>query len=229
MSKILCIGAHPDDVELSMGGSIFRLKEAGHEVVLLDVTDGEPTPHGSIEIRAEEKAKAAELLGVERVTLDIKNRYIEETIENRIKLAEVFRRVKPEYIFTHYEYDVHPDHIAVSRLTDSARFYSKLTKCDIQGEPFFPKKVIYYFPNHIKLNLEPSFCVDITPFREIKKKVLESYESQFIKKGQGAMIRDIDESNRYFGMRIGTEYAEPFYLRDSVGIIEVGSLFIKKN
>ncbi|HMV43248.1 MAG TPA: PIG-L family deacetylase [Leptospiraceae bacterium] len=227
MSNILCIGAHPDDVELSMGGSIFRLKEAGHSVVLLDVTDGEPTPHGSIEIRAEESTKAAELLEVKRITLDIKNRFIEETIENRIKLAEVFREVKPDYIFTHYEYDVHPDHIAVNRLTDSARFYSKLTKCSIKGEPFFPKKVIYYFPNHIKLNLEPSFCVDVSPFIEKKKQILECYESQFIKKGQGLMIREAIESNRYFGMRIQTEYAEPFYMRDSIGILEVGSLFLK--
>ncbi len=227
MSKIVCIGAHPDDVELSMGGSVLRLLDAGHEVTILDISDGEPTPHGSIEIREAERKKAAELLGVNRITLDIKNRYIEETVENRIKLAEVFRNLKCEYIFTHYEYDVHPDHIAVSKLTDSARFYSKLTKCDIKGEPFFPTRVIYYFPNHIKLNLEPSFCVDISPYIEKKQHVLECYESQFIKKGQGAFIRESIDANRYFGMRIGTGFAEPFYMRDSVGIMEIGKLFLK--
>ena len=204
MSKIVCIGAHPDDVELSMGGSVLRLLDAGHEVTILDISDGEPTPHGSIEIREAERKKAAELLGVNRITLDIKNRYIEETVENRIKLAEVFRNLKCEY-------DVHPDHIAVSKLTDSARFYSKLTKCDIKGEPFFPTRVIYYFPNHIKLNLEPSFCVDISPYIEKKQHVLECYESQFIKKGQGAFIRETIDANRYFG----------------IGIIEIGKLFLK--
>ncbi len=227
MSKIICIGAHPDEVELSMGGSVLRLLDAGHEVTILDISDGEPTPHGSVEIRKEERTKAADLLGVKRITLDLKNRYIEETVENRIKLAEVFREIRSEYIFTHYDYDVHPDHIAVSKLTDSARFYSKLTKSDIKGEPFFPERVIYYFPNHIKLNLEPSFCVDISPYIERKRQVLECYESQFIKKGQGAFIRESLEANRYFGLRIHTEYAEPFFMRDTVGILEIGKLFLK--
>jgi len=100
MSNIICIGAHPDDVELSMGGSVLRLLDAGHEVTILDISDGEPTPHGSIEIRKIERTKAAEILGVNRITLDLRNRYIEETVENRVKLAEVFRQVRPNYIFT---------------------------------------------------------------------------------------------------------------------------------
>ena len=228
MSKIICIGAHPDDVELSMGGSVLRLLDAGHEVTILDISDGEPTPHGSIEIRKIERTKAAEILGVNRITLDLRNRYIEETVENRVKLAEVFRQVRPNYIFTHYEYDVHPDHIAVSKLTDSARFYSKLTKSEIRGEPFFPNRVIYYFPNHIKLNLEPSFCVDISPYIEKKKQILECYESQFIKKGQGMFIRESIDANRYFGLRIQTEFAEPFFMRDTIGILEIGKLFLKE-
>ncbi len=225
MGKIVCIGAHPDDVELSMGGTIEVLKKVGHEILLLDLTNGEPTPFGSIEIRKEESNKAKNILGVERITLDIPNRYIEDSIINRIKISEVFREFKPEYIFTHYEFDSHPDHIAASKLTDAAKFYSKLTKCEIKGEPFFPKKVLYYFPNHIKLNLEPSFIVDISEFMEIKKKVLECYESQFIKKGSGVLIEETKEINRYFGIRIGVEYGEAFYSRETIAIREFAKIF----
>jgi N-acetylglucosamine malate deacetylase 1 len=151
--------------------------------------------------------------------------YIEDSIINRVKISEIFREFKPEYIFTHYEYDSHPDHIAASRLTDAAKFYSKLTKCEIKGEPFFPKRVIYYFPNHIKLNLEPSFIVDISEFIEIKKKVLECYESQFIKKANGVLIEETKEINRYFGIRIGVLYGEPFYSRETIAIREFSNLF----
>lgn len=226
MAKILCIGAHPDDVELSMAGSIFRMKEVGHEVVLLDITDGEPTPFGSVEIRAKESQRSANFLGVKRYTLDLPNRFVEDTIENRKKIASVFREIKCDYIFTHYEFDSHPDHSAVSRLTEAARFYSKLTKSDIKGEPFYPHRIIYYMPNHIKLNLEPSFCVDISPYMQEKKKILECYESQFLKKGDGIVIQECIDVNHYFGIRIGVEYAEAFYMRETPGIMEIGKLFV---
>ncbi len=226
MSRIICVGAHPDDVELSMGGTILQMKKAGHEIFMLDLTNGEPTPYGSIEIRKSESEKACALLDVKRITLDIPNRYIEDSISNRKKVSEVFRDICPEYIFSHYEYDSHPDHIAASKLVDASKFYSKLTKCDIQGEPFFPKRIIYYFPNHIKLNLEPSFLVDISEHILKKKEVLESYNSQFIQKGNGQVIQETIDLNRYFGLRIAADYAEPFYSRESIGIMELGKLFL---
>ena len=167
--NIACIGAHPDDVELSMGGSILRMKEAGHNVTIIDLTDGEPTPFGSKEIRKKESNQTKELLGVNRITLDLPNRYLEDTIDARKKLDEVLREVHPQYIFTHYEYDDHPDHNAACGLVEAARFYAKLTKSDIQGKPFYPAKIIYFFPNHISLNIVPSFCVDISEFLNRKK------------------------------------------------------------
>jgi bacillithiol biosynthesis deacetylase BshB1 len=223
--KILCIGAHPDDVELSMAGTILTLNKIHHTVHILDLSNGEPTPFGSIEIRNEEKEKAAKILNLKRDCLDLDNRFILETIENRKKLASYFRKFQPEIIFTHYEYDSHPDHISSSNLVDSSKFYSKLTKSDIQGEPFFPKRIIYFFPNHIKLKLEPSFIVDISPYINKKKEILESYHSQFIKKGNGKIIEETIAINRYYGIQIGVEFGEPFYIRESLGIIEFGDIF----
>ncbi len=216
--NIACIGSHPDDVELAMGGTVLRMKDKGHRVVILDLSDGEPTPFGTVEIRKKERMESASLMGVERFTLKNKNRYIFDSIESRIELAEYFREIKPEVIFTHYHYDVHPDHISACSITDAARFYSKLTKSEIQGEPFFPKKIIYYFPNHIHLNLLPSFCIDITNQIDAKIKILNIYKSQFIKKGDGILIKEISAINKYYGIRIGKEFAEPFLLRDTLDL-----------
>lgn len=216
--NIACIGSHPDDVELAMGGTVLRMKDKGHRVVVLDLSDGEPTPYGSVEIRKKERKESASIMGVERFTLNNKNRYILDTIDSRVELAEYFREIKPEIIFTHYNYDVHPDHISACSITDAARFYSKLTKSDIRGEPFFPKKIIYYFPNHIHLNLLPTFCIDITNQIETKIKALNAYDSQFIKKGNGSIIKEITAINKYYGIRIGKEFAEPFFLRDTLDL-----------
>ncbi|MCP5498670.1 MAG: PIG-L family deacetylase [Leptospiraceae bacterium] len=222
---IACVGAHPDDVELSMGGTVLRMKEAGHEVILVDLSNGEPTPYGSVETRKTESENSANLLGVKRIQLDFPNRYIEDSISNKKRLAEVFREIKCDYIFTHYEYDSHPDHGAACKLTEAARFYSKLTKSDIKGEPFYPYQIIYYFPNHIRINLKPSFCVDVSPFVEKKREALNCYESQFIKKGNGKMIEDTILLNSFYGLSINCNYAEPFYIREALDILKISSLF----
>ncbi|MGB9553392.1 MAG: PIG-L family deacetylase, partial [bacterium] len=126
--KILTIGAHPDDVEIGMGGTIAALKDKGHEVTILDLTDGEPTPTGSREVRLKESQEAAKILGVDRrITLDLPNRFLLDTIENRLKVAQVIREIKPEAIFLHYWTDAHPDHRAACQLCEAARFYAKLT------------------------------------------------------------------------------------------------------
>ncbi len=216
--KIACIGSHPDDVELAMGGTLLRLVEKGNEVVLIDLSDGEPTPFGSVEIREKESKEAARILGVNRISLQNKNRYFLDTFNAREELAEVFRENKIDLIFTHYEFDSHPDHTYASKITDAARFYSKLTKSNMKGEPHFPKKIIYYFPNHIHLNLLPSFCIDITKYIDTKLKALYSYHSQFIAKGNGIVIEEIKCVNKYYGLRIGKEFAEPFFLRESIDL-----------
>ena len=88
----------------------------------------------------------------------------------------------------------------------------------MKGNPYFPKKIIYYFPNHIHLNLLPSFCVDISKVIDTKIKILNSYHSQFIAKGNGLLIDEIRQINRYFGIRISKEFAEPFFVRETIDL-----------
>ncbi len=223
--KILCIGSHPDDVELSMGGAILRMVRANHEVVVLDLSNGEPTPFGSVETRKKESKKASEIMGIRRFELDFPNRFIMDSIDGRKKIAAFIRTVQPEILFTHFEFDSHPDHTECCKLIEGARFYSKLSNSDIPGEPFYPRKILYYFPNHIKLDIHPSFCVDIGDFVEKKKQILECYESQFIKNGNGRVIEECILANRYFGQRIGKLSAEPFHSRETLDVIELAGLF----
>jgi LmbE family N-acetylglucosaminyl deacetylase len=114
MSRFLVFGPHPDDQELGMGGTIAKLHRQGHYVHLVDMTNGEPTPYGSIEIRAKESAAAAKALGVERTLVGLKNREVQHTIEARHQVAAVIRAHRPDVCFVPYPIDAHPDHVAVT-------------------------------------------------------------------------------------------------------------------
>ena len=209
---ILCVGAHPDDVELGMGGTVASLCRRGYPVHLLDLTNGEPTPFGDPVTRAEESAAAAAVLGVlDRKTLDLPNRYLADDVPARKLIAAEIRRVRPEYIFAPFEEDAHPDHVAACHLVRSARFYAKLTKSDIPGEPCFPRRVVHYYPVHIRLRLAPSFLSDVSADLEKKRMALHAYHSQFEKAGKAGFIDSVLAENRYWGFQAGTEAAEPFY------------------
>ena len=208
--RFLCIGAHPDDVEIGMGGTVASLAARGHELLILDLTNGEPTPHGSPEIRAAESAAAAAVLGVGRKTLGMPNRLLEDTIENRKLIAAESRAFRPQYSFAPWHEDAHPDHIAASRLSEAARFYAKLTKSDIEVVPFFPKRTLYYFPVHLRLRINPSFLLDISEFLEQKSKAIHEYKSQFLAGGKEYLIDAMIGEAKYWGFQGGVAAAEPF-------------------
>ena len=142
----VCVGAHPDDVEIGMGGTIAldldRSRAEGR--VIVNLTNGEPTPHGSVEKRALESAAAARVLRAQRRTLSQQNRYLMDTVEARIELATVLREFRPRLLFVPYPVDAHPDHIAAAQVAMAARFYSKFTKTDMAHEPFYPSRVFRY-------------------------------------------------------------------------------------
>src|SRR5690606_24962524 len=112
-------------------------------VLLLDMTNGEPTPYGSPEARQREWTKAAEILGVKRRLLGLKNREVQHTLEARHAVAAVIREHQAQIVFVPFEQDAHPDHRATTRIVEDARFDAKLTKADIPGEPIYPKWLIY--------------------------------------------------------------------------------------
>lgn len=216
MSSILIIGPHPDDQELGMGGSIVRLASQGHRVHLLDMTNGEPTPLGSPEIRAKESQAAARLMGVTRSCLNLPNREVVHSIENRHKLAAAIRQHKPDWLFVPYPIDAHPDHVATTRLAEDARFDAKLTKSAIPGEPCYPKRIIYYFCTHLRMSFQPTFCLDISQQIDTKIAAVKAYESQFVW-NKSDVPESVKTMNGYFGSRIGTAYAEPFFTHEVLG------------
>lgn len=219
MANILVVGPHPDDQELGMGGAIARFAEQGHHVLLLDMTNGEPTPHGDPKTRAKEAAGAAEILGVSRTCIDLPNRFVEHNIESRHKVAGVIRKHQADMVFTPYFEDAHPDHVATTRIVEDARFDAKLTKIDLPGEPIYPKWLFYYYCTHLRHVAQPSFLIDISGYEDRKRASILAYETQFVIPRKNQPIADwIAAMNHYFGSRIRTASAEPFFTREPLGL-----------
>jgi len=217
MTDILAVGAHPDDVEIAIGGTLVKMKEAGRSITLCHCTDGEPTPNGSRERRLAEAEEAARLLGAELEILDMPNRYLFDTVENRIKLANVIRKHRPKLLLCPYNGGAHPDHRAVSLITDGARFTAKLTRYDHQGkpwelEPWWTPEQFYYLLGVKVDELRPSFIIDITDEYRRKMEILSCYKSQF------NVDMDNLASSDVWGPLIGRSYGEAFYSRSIVGL-----------
>jgi bacillithiol biosynthesis deacetylase BshB1 len=222
MLDALIIAPHPDDAELGMGGAICAFLAAGKQVGVLDLTDGEPTPHGSLEIRAAETAAATKVLGLTwRENLGLPNRSLEATLSARAKLAEVIRRTKPRWLFAPYWVDAHPDHVAATELAEAARFWAKLTKTELAGVPHHPERIFYYYCVHLRVVAQPAFVLDISPFWETKRRAIECYQSQFVtnRPQEPPTILDrLRDQAAYWGWTIGTGYGEPFACREAIGL-----------
>jgi len=225
---ILVVSPHPDDAEISVGGTIAVSIRQNLHVGVLDLTSGEPTPHGSLDIRRRETKAASEILGLSwRANLDLPNRSLLPTLDARRKLAEVLRSARPKILLAPYWQDAHPDHVAASSLVDDARFWSKLSRSDMTGEPFWPPLLLHYFSIHLRIHPTPSFVVDISSEIETKMKSVAAYESQLVT-GRAptfpTAIDDIRDRARYWGWSIGRAYGEPLINRESTGISSLTSL-----
>lgn len=202
-----------------MGGTIARFADQGHNVLLLDVTNGEPTPYGDPETRAAEAADAAQILGVKRQLLGLPNREVVHSVENRHRIAGVIREHQSEILFTPYFQDAHPDHLAVTRLVEDARFDAKLSKTDIPGEPIYPRWLFYYYATHLRWVADPSFLIDITGYTERKRHAIVAYRTQFVLPERNRKVVDwVDAAATYFGSRIGVDAAEPFFTKEPIGL-----------
>ena len=199
-----------------MGGSIARLVLQGHRVHLLDMTNGEPTPLGTPERRAAEAAAAAKILGVERTLLGLPNREVVHSIEARHKVAAVIRVHRPQWVFLPYPVDAHPDHVAVTRIGEDERFDAKLSKSAIPGEPWYPKRIIYYYCTHLRMNFQPTFFLDVSEQMETKIAAIRAYDSQFVQ-NSSPVVEMLRTMNGFYGGRIGTAYAEPFFTYEALG------------
>src|SRR5688500_774350 len=158
----------------------------------------------------------ARAVGVGRTLVGLPNRQVQHTIEARHRVAAVIRQHRADWLFAPYPVDAHPDHVATTRIVEDARFDAKLTKTDIPGQPVYPKRVIYYFCTHLRTNFPATFCVDISDTIDRKVEAVKCYQSQFVGASHHVpeMVRTI---TAYFGSRIGTRHAEPFFSHEMLG------------
>lgn len=226
---VLAIAAHPDDVELSVGGTLVKLAESGYKTGILDLTRGEAGTRGTPAIRAAEAQAAAEILGVSlRETLDLGDSHIWVNEDSRIQVVRALRRLRPRIVFTQFWDDAHPDHAHTSQLVREAAHISGLAKYDADYglERWRPNAVAYFlFPRTVA----PSFLVDITTQSERKWQAIQAHASQFhnpqsnepnSRVSTPQFLREMEARDRYFGALIGTEYAEAFFVREALHVTD---------
>ena len=203
-------------------------KAEGLRVGVLHLTDGEPTPHGSPEIRKQETEAATKILGLDwRGNLGLTNRSLENSLEARRQLAGVFRQLRPRLLYAPYWVDAHPDHVAATQLIEAARFWSKLTKTDLPGEPHLPLRILYYFCVHLRLVPQPAFVLDISRHWPTKLAAIECYRSQFISgrpTEPPTFLDQLRDQAAYWGWSIGAAFGEPFASREPIGLTTLGHL-----
>ena len=227
MLDILAIAAHRDDVEQTCGGTLLSMHARGWRTGILDLTQGESGTRGTAADREAEANAAARILNVShREALDLPDGNVQNTLENRLKLAAVLRRLRPRVVILPYWQGRHPDHYTTATLGYEACFVSGLSKIETPGShpPHRPFKILYA---SLYADVRPTFIVDITPFVEQRLQSLLAYRSQYASQPQGGGLfvpeEDIRERTfataRHYGLLAGVRYAEPFVQKE-IGLIE---------
>jgi len=211
---------HPDDVEITCGGTIAKMAKLGHRVGVVHLTDGEPTPLGTPEVRAAECAAAARVLGVAQAkTLPLPNRALMDGPENRCLLATVFRRYRPKIVVTMAGRTpaASPDHYQAQLLVEAARFYSQLTKWDDRFDHTPPHRIDWLWyrptPNAPEIpHWHATFVVDVGDVYEQKIAAISAYKSQFPAERLKRLLHRVRAWDALQGGRCGFEYGELFAL-----------------
>jgi N-acetylglucosamine malate deacetylase 1 len=225
---VLVFAAHPDDAELSMGGTIAKLSKSGYKVGIIDITRGELGTRGTPETRQKEAFQAAIILKAAlRENLSIPDGNIQRTKENLLKIIMVLRRYRPKIIFAPYFNDRHPDHIDASKLVKEAVFSSGLAKLrtfdrEVAQESYRPDKLFYYMQTY---TFEPSFIIDITDSFDTKMRCVKAYETQFYDPkskepetfiSRPEFIGYIESRAKFYGFQIGKHYGEAFFCEEKL-------------
>ena len=233
---VLAIGAHPDDVELSCGGTIAKLVKQGRNVGILDLTRGELGTRGTPEIRDAEATEAAKILGVRiRENLELPDGSIEVSRTNILKIIQVIRKYKPDVLLFPHWLERHPDHEHVHALCREAWFYAGLEKIEttvfgVKQEAFRPHTYYHYMQWY---EFTPSFVVDISNEFDQRMNAIRAYKSQLHNPDSNeretmlstpAFLAMLETRCAYYGGRIGTAYGEPFYSVNMVGIHDLFDL-----
>ena len=233
---LLAIAAHPDDVELTCGGTLIKMARSGYGVGILDLTEGEMGTRGSMEIRRKEAAVAARLLGVKhRENLGLPDARLEMRMDYKLAIARRIRALRPRTVILPYWEGRHPDHYTAARLGYEGCFLAGLKRLDIEGEPYRPFKMIY--STTYDRTVRPSFVVDISKEFARRFRAIMAYGSQFRPKRRerrskvhiplDRLVEQVHLAARFYGEMAGVEYAEPFLAKEVLQVEDVVAMPVR--
>jgi bacillithiol biosynthesis deacetylase BshB1 len=232
---LLAIAAHPDDVELTCGGTLLRMAQRGYKTGILDLTAGEMGTRGTPETRAKEAAKAAKILRVSwRGTLGVPDSDVQPTRQHKLRLAAVLRQLRPKTVILPYWEARHPDHYHTSTLGYEACFLAGLKQLPLEGEPHRPFKILY---STAYTDARPTFVVDITAQYAQRHKAILAFSTQFgphsaSKKTKVFLAIDrlegqMNQLARHYGEMIGVKFGEPFLQKELMKVEDVVKLEVR--
>jgi len=221
---ILAFGAHPDDVEITCGGTLIRCADQGYRVGVVDLTRGECGTRGTPEERLKEAENSRRVMGITvRENLGLTDCAVTNDEESRLKVIEVIRKYRAKtLIIPHWE-QRHPDHAEAAQIIYRAAFLAGLKRFEAEGQPFRPEKILYAYNFR---SFVPTIVVDITDQFERKLEAVRSYRSQFDPCASQDpplrwvmdMDKMLDAKARHFGSLIARTYGEPFIVQQVIGI-----------
>jgi N-acetylglucosamine malate deacetylase 1 len=232
---LLAIAPHPDDVELTCGGTMLKMAQAGYRTGILDLTRGETGTRGRPETRLKEAARAAKILRVKvRRNLGLPDAHLQVTDEYKAAIAEVIREFEPHTVILPYWEGRHPDHYTAATLGYEACFVAGLKNYPLAGEAFRPFKIVYAAAYS---DVRPTFAVDITRQYERRRRAVLAYASQFrppkdAPRSKVVLPLDAVEERmnlkvRHYGRMIGVKYAEGFVSEEVMQIDDLVKLPVR--
>jgi bacillithiol biosynthesis deacetylase BshB1 len=233
---LLAIAAHPDDVELTCGGTLIKMARRGYQVGILDLTAGEMGTRGTPEIRRREAAAAARLMRLaHRENLGLPDARLEPRMDYKLAVARRVRALRPRTVILPYWEGRHPDHYTASQLGYEGCFLAGLERLDIEGQAFRPFKVLY--STTYDRDVRPSFVVDITSEFALRDRAMRAYASQFQPKRRerrskvhiplDRLVQHVHSAARFYGEMAGVEYAEPFLVKEIMQVEDVVELPVR--
>jgi bacillithiol biosynthesis deacetylase BshB1 len=224
---VLAVFSHPDDAELSVAGTLLKLKSRGYRTGVCDMTRGEMGTRGTPEIRAQEALEAARIMKLDvRLNLEQPDGHVSPTEVARTAIVRVLRTHKPKVLITTLEDDPHPDHANTSIIVRQAARLATMKRYDEEaGLAPVPMPAIMH--SLFSRRIVPSFVVDVSEFVDEKMSAIGAYGSQFYKAdskepatriSQRGFLNEIEYRMRYFGSLIGVEAGEPFYVREALNV-----------
>lgn len=232
---LLAIAAHPDDAELTCGGTLAKAARQGYRVGILDLVAGESGTQGSASRRLAEAERAAAALGVHvRGNAGLRDAHLHNTDETRRVVVEWIRHYRPRTVILPFPVGRHPDHRLASELARDACYLAGLKRYDAKGRAHRPHKILYalaYREDPVK----PTFVVDISTTFRAKMKAIHCYRSQFDGARQAGEIfptgqdlyERVETQGEHCGSLIRTRYGEPFFTHETVEVDDVVRLGVQ--